>query len=96
MNKERLMKIILAPCVSEKSNRIQVDRQYVFRVRKDATKPEIAQAVKQRFNVEVDAVCVLNVKEKVKRFGNIQGRRQGWKKAYVTLKEGQVINFGGA
>lgn len=96
MNKERLMTILLAPRVTEKSNRIQVDRQYTFRVCNDATKDEIAQAVKLMFNVDVTAVRVCNVKGKTRNFGRIQGRRKGWKKAYVTLKEGQAINFGGA
>ncbi|EKE01893.1 MAG: Ribosomal protein L25/L23 [uncultured bacterium] len=96
MNKEKLTKIILAPCISEKSTGIRVDRQYVFRVRSEATKPEIAKAIEFLFDVDVDAVRVSNVGGKRRRFGNIQGRRKDWKKAYVTVKEGQAINLGGA
>ena len=96
MNNDKLMKIILAPCVSEKSTGVRVNRQYVFRVRNEATKPEIARAVKLLFNVDVDEVRVSNVKGKTRRFANIQGRRKDWKKAYVTIKEGQAINLGGA
>jgi large subunit ribosomal protein L23 len=96
MNNDKLMKIILAPCVSEKSTGVRVNRQYVFRVRNEATKPEIARAVKLLFNVDVDEVRVSNVRGKTRRFGNIQGRRKDWKKAFVTVKEGQSINLGGA
>ena len=95
MSNEKLMKIILAPCVSEKSTRAQVDRQYTFRVKSDATKPEIARAVKLMFNVDVDAVRVINVKNRARKFGAIQGRKKEWKKALVTLKDGQAINFSG-
>lgn len=96
MNKNRLMQILIAPRVTEKSTRVQVDRQYVFRVCDDATKEEIAKAVKLMFNVDVTAVRVCNVKGKVRTFGKFQGRRKSWKKAYITLQEGQAINFGGA
>jgi large subunit ribosomal protein L23 len=96
MNNDKLMKIILAPCVSEKSTGVRINRQYVFRVRNEATKPEIARAIKLLFNVDVDEVRVSNVKGKERRFGNIQGRRKDWKKAFVTVKEGQAINLGGA
>ena len=96
MNKDKLMKIILAPCVSEKSTGVRVNRQYVFRVQSVATKPQIACAMKLLFDVDVDAVRISNVKGKTRRFGNIQGRRKDWKKAYVTIKEGQAINLGGA
>lgn len=96
MNKDKLMKIILAPCVSEKSISIKVKRQYIFHVRSEATKPQIARAVKLMFEVDVDGVRISNVKGKTRRFGNIQGRCKDWKKAYVTVKEGQAINLGGA
>jgi large subunit ribosomal protein L23 len=95
-NSERLMNILLAPRVTEKTTRIQVDRQYTFRVCNDATKDEIAKAVNLMFSVDAIAVRVCNVRGKVRKFGKSQGRRKGWKKAYVTLKEGQAINFGGA
>ena len=97
MSQERLMKILLAPHVSEKSARLSdSNSQVAFKVLKDATKPEIKQAVELMFDVKVRSVAVTNVKGKRKRFGAIQGRRQGWKKAYVTLAEGQDIDFLGA
>lgn len=92
---DKLMKIILEPCVSEKSTRVQVDRQYVFRVNNNASKTIIAQAIKALFNVDVETVRVLNVKGKERSFKNIKGRKKSWKKAYVTLREGQAINWGG-
>lgn len=94
MNRERLMTILLSPHVSEKST-LAADkhRQFVFRVRSDASKPEIRKAVEQMFKVEVKAVQALNVKGKRKTFGRVRGRRPGWKKAYVTLKPGHDIDF---
>ena len=96
MMNDKLMKIIIAPCVSEKSTRAQIDRQYVFRVGNKAKKNEIAQAVKLLFAVDVEAVRVCNVKGKRRKFKNIAGKQKNWKKAYVTVKEGQAINLGGA
>jgi len=97
MSQERLMKILLAPHISEKSAFID-DRhnQVVFRVLKDATKPEIKSAVELLFDVKVKAVQVLNVKGKSKRFGAVRGRRSDWKKAYVCLEEGSEIDFLGS
>lgn len=96
MNQERLLKVLLAPHVSEKSSVIaDANNQYVFRVVSDASKPEIKAAVEHLFNVSVDAVRVSNVKGKVKRFGQRFGQRSDWKKAYITLKEGQEISFMG-
>lgn len=91
---ERLLKVILAPVISEKSTRL-ADKlnQVVFRVLPDATKQEIGAAVSDLFKVEVVGVQVLNVKGKVKRSGRVTGRRDNWKKAYVTLKQGQDIDF---
>ena len=97
MNEERLLKIILSPHLSEKANMaMQNNRQYVFRVCKTATKPEIKDAVENLFKTKVQLVRVVNVKSKPKRFGAIQGRSKGWKKAYVTLQEGQQIEYAGA
>lgn len=96
MTEDKLMKTILAPCVSEKSTKVQQDRQYVFCVRDKAHKEEIAGAVKLLFNVEVEAVRVCRVKGKRRSFKNIAGKKKDWKKAYVTLKEGQAINLGGS
>ena len=93
-NKERLMQVLLGPLVSEKTNRAAESDQYGFRVRRDADKFEIGQAVEYLFDVEVAAVQVVNVKGKVKRSGKHIGRRQDWRKAYVRLKAGQTIDFG--
>lgn len=96
MNQERILKILLAPHVSEKSTlQSEKHNQVVFKVLKDATKPEIKQAVESLFNVKVESVSVLNVKGKSKRSGAIAGRRKDWKKAYVSLSEGQAIDFAG-
>lgn len=99
MNQERLMQVLLAPQISEKSTYV-ADKyeQVVFRVVSDATKPEIKAAVELLFKVEVESVQVLNVKGKIKRTGRVMGRRKDWKKAFVSLKPGQEINFaeGGA
>ena len=94
MNRERLMTILLSPHISEKST-LAADkhRQFVFRVRGDASKPEIKKAVEQMFKVEVEAVQALNVKGKRKTFGRVRGHRSGWKKAYVRLKPGHDIDF---
>ena len=93
-NAERLMKVLLAPVVSEKGTFIgEKNDQYVFRVTSNATKPEIKAAVEMMFKVNVDSVQVANVKGKVKRAGRFVGRRNNWKKAYVCLAAGQEINF---
>ena len=96
MNKERLMKVILAPVISEKSTWV-ADKyeQVIFKVASDATKPEVKSAVELMFNVKVDSVQMPNVKGKNKRFGRFMGRRKDWKKAYVCLQPGQEINFAG-
>lgn len=93
-NQERLMTIVLAPQVSEKSTFV-ADKyeQVIFRVAPDATKPEIKAAVELMFKVQVKSVQVANVKGKQRRFGRFDGRRRNWKKAYVSLKPGQEINF---
>ena len=93
-NQERLMQVLLAPIVSEKSTFIGEKRnQYVFRVASSATKPEIKAAVELMFKTQVKSVSVLNVHGKQKRTGRFMGRRNNWKKAYVALAEGQEINF---
>ena len=93
MNQERLMQVILAPVVSEKSTLV-ADKyeQVVFKVATDATKPEVKAAVELLFNVKVDSVQILNVKGKVKRFRGILGKRRDVKKAYVTLEAGNTID----
>jgi len=97
MNPERLMKILLAPVVSEKSTRLaDANRQFVFKVLKGATKPEIRKAVELMFDVKVQGVQISNMRGKIKMHGNREGKRADWKKAYVTLVEGHDIDFMGA
>lgn len=96
-SKDRLAGVVIAPHVSEKAARVSAEGdQYVFRVRRDATKPEIRAAVEFLFEVKVDAVRVVNQAGKEKRFGRSLGRRSDWKKAYVRLAEGQKIEMGGS
>ena len=97
MNQERLMKVLLAPHITEKASiAAESNQQIVFKVATDANKTEIKKAVELLFEVEVDSVQVANVKGKRKRFGQIQGRRNGYKKAYVKLKAGSEIDFASA
>ena len=94
MNNDRLMQVILAPIVTEKATfAAEQNNHFAFRVAQDATKPEIKAAIELLFKVEVDSVQVLNRKGKEKRFGRFIGRRRNERKAYVTLKDGQEINF---
>ncbi len=90
----RLLQIILAPQVSEKSTYVaDKHQQVIFHVVPDATKPEVKAAVEMLFKVQVDSVQMLVVKGKQKRFGRFMGRRSNWKKAFVCLKPGQEIDF---
>ncbi len=96
MRQDRLMKVLLAPIVSEKSTMIaDKNEQVAFRVMQDATKAEVKAAVELLFKVQVESVKVLNVKGKVKRFGRGMGRRDNVRKAYVLLKPGQELNLSG-
>ncbi len=93
MNEAKLYAVIRAPRVSEKTARLQeVSNQYVFEVATTATKADIKVAVERLFAVTVERVNVLNVKGKEKAFKNRMGRRVDWRKAYVTLAEGQSID----
>ncbi|MGD8207680.1 MAG: 50S ribosomal protein L23 [Thiohalocapsa sp.] len=97
MNQERLMRVLMAPHISEKSTLAgDQGNQHVFRVLPDASKAEIRQAVEQLFEVKVDKVRTINMRGKSKRFGQMMGRRNHWKKAYVTLQAGYDIDLGGA
>ncbi len=92
----RLMQVLVAPIVSEKATMIAEKTNTVtFKVLQDATKFEIKAAVQLMFKVDVQAVAVLNIKGKTKRFGKSVGRRDNLRKAYVTLKPGQELNLGG-
>lgn len=94
MKPERLYNVLVAPIVSEKSTFIaDKHEQIAFHVCPDATKPEVKAAVEALFKVEVKSVQILNRKGKQKRFGRFEGRRSDVRKAYVSLKPGQEINF---
>lgn len=94
MNDRRLYQIIKGPLTTEKSVRAgDKHKQTVLKVALDATKTEIAKAVAKHFNVEVTSVQTSTVRGKTKRFKQQQGKRTDWKKAYVSLKDGQDINF---
>ena len=94
MKQERLLTIIKAPHVSEKASQSANNyQQLVFEVRNDATKPELKIAVEELFNVKVRSVRVCNTKPKAARFGQIKGQHQAWKKAYITLEQGSVIDL---
>ena len=92
----RLATVLVAPIVSEKATMTaEKHNQVLFKVLRDATKPEIKAAVEKMFKVEVESVQTVTQKGKVKRFGKSTGRRDHVKKAYVSLKAGQELNFSG-
>ena len=94
MNNDRLCQILLSPRVTEKTTRVgESSNQYVFHVINDATKSEVKGAVEMLFDVNVESVRVVNVKGKKKSFKMRPGKRSDWKKAYVRVQEGQVIDF---
>ena len=94
MNNDRLCQILLSPRVTEKSTRVGEDgNQYVFHVVNDASKQEVKGAVELLFEVNVESVRIVNVKGKSKAFRMRAGKRSDWKKAYVRVQEGQVIDF---
>jgi len=84
--------VILAPVITEKSSAVSEANQVVFKVRLDATKPQIKNAVEKLFNVKVLAVNTLTRKGKTKRFRGIKGRQSDVKKAVVKLAEGDKID----
>ncbi len=86
--------IILKPIITEKSMDMSADKKYVFKVAKDATKPEIAAAVEELFKVDVKCVNTLNMKRKPKRLRFSEGYTAAWKKAVVTLTaDSKTIEF---
>jgi large subunit ribosomal protein L23 len=90
------MTVLVSPIVSEKATAVaEKHNQVLFKVLQDATKPEIKAAVELMFKVEVEKVSVVNIKGKTKRFGRSMGRRDNVRKAYVSLKQGQELNFSG-
>ena len=93
-SEERLMKVLLAPVISEKATFVaEKSEQVVFLVAPDATKPEIKAAVELMFKVQVESVQTVNRQGKEKRSGRFMGRRNHTKRAFVCLKPGQEINF---
>lgn len=97
MNQERIFKVLLGPHISEKATVVgEEHNQFVFKVAKDATKLEIKKAVEQLFDVSVKAVRTAVVKGKTKRTRFGMGQRSDWKKAYVSLEQGQEIDFADA
>ena len=94
LSTERLINVLVAPHVTEKTAlAMQNSNQYAFRVRRDATKPDIKAAVELMFSVKVSDVNVVNEPGKTRRFGKTPGRTQDWKKAYVRLAPGQTIDY---
>ena len=94
LSPERLMNVLVAPHITEKTAlAMQNANQYTFRVRRDASKPDIKAAVELMFEVKVAAVNVVNESGKARRFGKTTGRTQDWKKAYVSLAPGQTIDY---
>jgi large subunit ribosomal protein L23 len=85
--------VLLAPVVSEKSYSLITDRKYTFKVHEDAHKTQVRQAVEELFDVHVQSVNIVKVKSKPKRRGLTRGRRPGWKKAIVQLREGDAIEI---
>lgn len=97
INKYQLAGVLEAPIISEKStNAAEKNRQFIFKVQKQASKKQVKNAVEIMFAVEVDSVQVLNVKGKQKKVGRSVGQRSDWKKAYVKLKPGHDIEFSAA
>ena len=95
-NADRLAQVLIAPIVSEKATMTaEKHNQVLFKVMRDATKPEIKAAVELMFKVDVESVQTVQHKGKVKRFGKSIGRRDHIKKAYVSLKAGQELNLSG-
>jgi large subunit ribosomal protein L23 len=93
MMNERIFKILLSPLLSEKSSLVNKSNHYVFKVIKDATKPEIKMAVEKIFKVKVVSVQVVNSKPRRVQFRRIAGLHKAWKKAYVRLASGDQIDF---
>ena len=95
-DESRLAQVLVEPIVSEKATAVaEKHNQVLFKVLRDATKPEIKAAVELMFKVEVEAVRTINQRGKEKKFGKSIGRRDHIKKAYVSLKPGQELNFSG-
>jgi len=88
-----LRSIIRRPVISERTMDLMQQNKYTFEVDIKATKPQIREAVEQIFNVEVEKVNTMRVRGKRRRMGRTEGKRPDWKKAIVTVKEGQRIEL---
>jgi len=96
MNQENLMKVLLAPHISEKATVIgEKNNQYVFHVAPGSSKPDIKKAVELMFDVKVAGIRTVNIRGKAKRTGAVRGRRRDVRKAYVSLKPGFGIDLMG-
>ncbi len=93
MRQEELYDVIRAPLVTEKSTMVSESNQVMFKVAMSATKPDIKEAVERLFNVKVLAVNTLIRKGTIKRFRGVKGQQSDFKKAIVTLEEGQTIDI---
>jgi len=93
LEKAKLFDIILAPIITEKSTRLMEKNQYQFKVKKDANKTLIKQAIEEIYGVKVEKVRTIKVPEKPRRLGRFFGKKPGYKKAIVTLKEGYSIEI---
>ncbi|HEU6442191.1 MAG TPA: 50S ribosomal protein L23 [Microvirga sp.] len=85
--------VIVSPVITEKATALSEHNKVVFKVRSDATKPQIKEAVERLFDVKVKSVNTLVTKGKVKMFRGTRGQRSDVKKAVVTLQEGQSIDI---
>jgi large subunit ribosomal protein L23 len=95
MSLNNLYTTVLSPIISEKSNRLgDQSNQYAFKVAVSANKKDVKTAIEKLFEVTVEEVQILNVKGKTKSFKGKQGKRPDWKKAYVRVQSGQLIDFG--
>jgi large subunit ribosomal protein L23 len=93
ISQERMYEVVRAPLITEKATLLSEKNQFVFKVAENATKPEIKAAIEALFKVKVTAVNTLIAKGKTKRFKGRPGVRSDVKKAFVTLAEGQSIDF---
>lgn len=93
LNEEKVFDILVRPLVTEKSTRVAADNQYVFEVLPEATKPQIKKAVEKLFKVKVERVTTINMLGKTKRFKGRVGVRSDYKKAIVSLKQGDTIDL---
>lgn len=93
MNREKIYQTLLGPVITEKATLVAEHNQVMFRVKLNAAKPDIKKAVEELFSVKVKAVNTMRVKGKTRRFRGVKGRRSDWKKAIVTLEEGQSVDI---